>query len=82
MAVIIRYRAVHEETGEVLEGEAEMLAEEIGIPRSRFYHAACYARPAKGWHVEKIESKTLAERWDAATAPFKALSRELRESKA
>ena len=81
------YQATHDETGMVLTGDVNDLAERLGIAINTVYKVAIEGRKALGhWEIERLgESKKynsyykmpddLRKKWDEVTKPFKAASR-------
>lgn len=77
------YKATNEETGEVVEGGSRDLAKIIGTTQKNVINASCEQRRIRNlWRIEKYKTDskpgpnipvTLAEDWDRATAPYKAL---------
>ena len=81
------YVATHDETGEMIQGTVEEVAELLGVNQNRIYRAAATAGQKVGWHwdVEKknhftpdLENKwpmELSAEWERVTRPFKKASR-------
>lgn len=88
------YRAINEETGEVIEGGASDLARKLGVTRNCIYNASSKGYVVRdSWTVkcrnQQLDEETKADRlspqnledWDRFTAPYKALSEKKRKKK-
>lgn len=87
MAVLTRYIATHDETGEVIIGTAKELAFKLGVIPGTVYKTAMEGNQISAhWSVEKEKQKREVKNdykfllkqqneWDAITKPFKEASR-------
>lgn len=95
MCVVNTYRATNIYTGEAVEGGAKEVAEILGVSDTSIRKACkCGTEVKKAWTVEIIDTSRsgsaneyatpmeLWNEWDFITAPFKELSRKVREKHA
>lgn len=86
MQKLIIYKAVHDETGEVLTGTAKQIAEKLGVVPTTVNKTAIQGSKLKGhWELAKVNQedadvweykfpRELLDAWDEVTKPFKAAS--------